>query len=199
MFRRYQWWSLLLLNLNVIHTCSNWLCWKAREKFQVEFRFCKTIGCSYITLLTTYLAKKTMFKVSDRNTKKRCLLISKITSERRHLTTSYLLELTVQNHVRTVFPTTLDKTCWDKSWKSSKFKKWLHFSKSNLSPLPPYINVESGQVLLSNTWNIGNTIDLGGERFFHSKIDFLFCLNSFAQDCIISCFLLFSWWLTEIF
>ena len=36
-----------------------------------------------------------MFKVSNRNTRKRCLLISKITlktSERRHLTTSYLPE-----------------------------------------------------------------------------------------------------------
>ena len=43
-----------------------------------------------------------MFKVSNRNTRKRCLLISKITlktSERRHLTTSYLPEVTVQNHV----------------------------------------------------------------------------------------------------
>ena len=43
-----------------------------------------------------------MFKVSNRNTRKRCLLISKITlktSERRHLTTSYLPEVTVQNHI----------------------------------------------------------------------------------------------------
>ena len=107
----------MLLNLNVIHTCSNWLCWKARENFQVEFRFCKTIGCSHITLLTTYLAKKTIFKVSDRNTKKRCLLISKITSERRHLTTSYLLELT-ENHVWTVFPriyTNLQSKVWFQS------------------------------------------------------------------------------------
>ena len=79
MLRRYQWWTLLLLNLIVIHKRSNWLCWKAQEKFQVESRFCKTIGCSYVTLLTTYLAKKTMFKVSNRNTRKRCLLISKIT------------------------------------------------------------------------------------------------------------------------
>ena len=81
---------------------SNWLCWKAQEKFQVEFLFCKTIGCSYVALLATYLAKKTMFKVSNRNTRKRCLLISKITlktSERRHLTTSYLPEVTVQNHI----------------------------------------------------------------------------------------------------
>ena len=102
MLERCQWWSLLLLNLNVIHTRSNWLCWKTQEKFQVGSRFCKTIGCSYVTLLTKYLAKKTMFKVSNRNTRKRCLLISKITlktSERRHLTTSYLPEVTVQNHV----------------------------------------------------------------------------------------------------
>ena len=41
------------------------------------------------------LSQKTMFKVSNRNTRKRCLLISKITlktSERRHLTTSCLSE-----------------------------------------------------------------------------------------------------------
>ena len=56
--RRYQWWSLLLLKLNVICTNSNWLCWKTQEKFQVESRFCKTIGCSYVTLLTRYLVKK---------------------------------------------------------------------------------------------------------------------------------------------
>ena len=42
-----------------------------------------------------------MLKVSNRNTRKRCLLISKIilkTSERCHLTTSYLPEVTVENH-----------------------------------------------------------------------------------------------------
>ena len=101
MLSRYQWWSLLLPNLNVIHMRSNWLSWKAQEKFQVESCFCKTIGCSYVTLFTTYLAKKTMFKVSNRNTRKRYLLISKITlktSERRHMTTSYLPEVTAQNH-----------------------------------------------------------------------------------------------------
>ena len=51
--------------------------------------------------------KKTMFKVSNRNTRKICLLmISKITlkaSERRHPTTTYLAKVTVQNHVWTVF------------------------------------------------------------------------------------------------
>ena len=43
-----------------------------------------------------------MFKVSNRNTRKRCWLTSKIalkTSERCHLTTSYLSEVTVQNHI----------------------------------------------------------------------------------------------------
>ena len=100
MLRRRQWWSLLLPNLNVIHTRSNRLCWKTQEKFQVVCRFWKTISCSYVSLPTTYLAKKTMPKVSHRNTRKRSLLISKITlkiSDRRHLTTSYLLETTVQN------------------------------------------------------------------------------------------------------
>ena len=49
---------------------------------------------------------QTMFKFSNRNTRKRCLLISKVklkTPERRHLTTSYLLEVTVQNHVLNSF------------------------------------------------------------------------------------------------
>ena len=49
-----------------------------------------------------YLAKKTMLKVSNRNTRKRCLLISKITlktSERRYLTITYVPEVTAQNHV----------------------------------------------------------------------------------------------------
>ena len=50
--------------------------------------------------------KKTMFKVSNRNSRRRCLLISKITSktsERRHLTTNYLPEVTVQNHVLYIY------------------------------------------------------------------------------------------------
>ena len=40
--------------------------------------------------------------VNNKNTRKRCLLISKITlkiSERCHLTTSYLPKVTVQNHI----------------------------------------------------------------------------------------------------
>ena len=47
-----------------------------------------------------------MFKVSNRSTRKRCLLISKITlktTERCYLITSYLPEVTVQNHVLDIF------------------------------------------------------------------------------------------------
>ena len=43
-----------------------------------------------------------MFKVTNSNTRKRCLLISKITlktSERCHLTNSHLPDVTVQNHI----------------------------------------------------------------------------------------------------
>ena len=46
--------------------------------------------------------KNTMFKVSNGNTRERFLLISKLilkTSEQRHLITSYLPEITVQNHI----------------------------------------------------------------------------------------------------
>ena len=79
---------------------------KLKKRFQEDPHFCKTIGCSYVTLLTTYLAKKAMFKVSNRSTRKRCLLILKIalkTSERCHLITSYLLEVAVQNHILDIF------------------------------------------------------------------------------------------------
>ena len=55
--------------------------------------------------LTTYLAKKKpLLKVGKRNPRKRCQKITLKTSARRHLTTSYLPEVTVQNHVWTVFP-----------------------------------------------------------------------------------------------
>ena len=93
----------MLFDLNVIHTRSNWLCWKAHEKFQVEFRFCKTIGCSYVNLLTTYLAKKKQcLKLSTETLGKDIYWFQKETiktSERCHLTSSYLREVTVQNHI----------------------------------------------------------------------------------------------------
>ena len=87
------------------------------------------------------------------------------------------------NVVYKVFTTTLDKTCWGKSWKSSKFKKWLNYSNSKFFPLLHNVNVESSQVFLLKAENFANNIDLGGEGFFHWKIGFLFCLNSFVQDC----------------
>ena len=63
-----------------------------------------------------------MFKVSNRNTRKRCLLISKKkkkskTSERRHLTSSYLLEVTSQNHI-------LESFTWNIYQYMSFYEKW---------------------------------------------------------------------------
>ena len=78
----------------------------------------------------------------------------------------------VHSHFRgdaKLITTTLNKTCWDKSWKSSKFKKYFNFLNSQFSPLPSYINVESGQVLLSKAQNFANNIDLEGEGFFSLK------------------------------
>ena len=50
------------------------------------------------------LSQKKMFKVSNKSTEKRCQKITLKTSEQRHLTTSCLPEVTVQNHVWIVFP-----------------------------------------------------------------------------------------------
>ena len=47
--------------------------------------------------------------------------------------------------------TTLSKTCWYKIWKSTKFKKGLNFWNSKFSPLFCNINIESRQVLFSNS------------------------------------------------
>ena len=47
-------------------------------------------------------------------------------------------------------------------------------------PLPPYINVEPGQILLLSAYNFGNNIEKG---VFHQNFYFQICLNSFVQDC----------------
>ena len=91
------------------------------------------------------------------------------------------------------FPTTLQKSCWDKSWKSSKFMNDLIFQIPNFLFYPLPISMltltkfcsqksKAYQVLLSKAYNFVKDIDLGGKGFFHGKIDFLFCLNSFVQD-----------------
>ena len=71
------------------------------------------------------------------------------------------------------------------NWKSSKFQKWLNFLNWKFTPLPRCINVEPGKVLLPKSWDFANNIDLGGGGIFCWKINFLFCLNSFVQDCRI--------------
>ena len=54
--------SLMLLNLNAIHPLSNWLGWKVQEKFQVEFRFYKVTGSSYVSMLKRTQLIKTSSK-----------------------------------------------------------------------------------------------------------------------------------------
>ena len=44
-----------IYHLRNIFLCRKCLCYK--EKFLVESRFWKTIGCSYVTLFTTYSQK----------------------------------------------------------------------------------------------------------------------------------------------
>ena len=84
---------------------------------------------------------------------------------------------------------TLEKPSWEKRLKSSKFKKCLSFSNSKFLSLFPYINLESGQILLSKACNFANNIDLKVGGFFHWKVEFLFCLNGFVQDCSLLIFL----------
>ena len=58
--------------------------------------------CNFGHTVLSQKKKNAMFRVSNRNTRRRCLLISKITlktSEQSHLTASYLPEVTVQNHI----------------------------------------------------------------------------------------------------
>ena len=93
------------------------------------------------------------------------------------------------NNLKLFISTTVDKSCWDKSWKSSKFKKRLKFSNYKSSPLNHNINVESGQVWLLKAYNFASIIHFMGEGFFHWKRGFLFCLNSFVQDCRLLIFL----------
>ena len=45
---------------------------KFQEKFQMEFRLCWATVYSHISLFTENTANKKMFKVSNRNTRKRC-------------------------------------------------------------------------------------------------------------------------------
>ena len=45
---------------------------KSEEKFQMGFRFYWETVCSHVSLLTTSPANKKIFKVSSRNTRKRC-------------------------------------------------------------------------------------------------------------------------------
>ena len=64
------------------------------------------------------------------------------------------------------FPLILDKTSWDKSWKSSKFHKWLNFSNSKFSLWPLYINVECGKDFCQEPKTLKTTLIWGEGVFF---------------------------------
>ena len=116
---------------------GNWLFWKAQEKFQEKSCFWKTIGCSFVTFLTTYPAKKTVFKVSNRNTRWRCLLISKITFktlERCHLTPSHLSGVTLQNHVLGSFFYKIDTNLQPKFCLQFCFQVWRPIISTIVDP-----------------------------------------------------------------
>ena len=57
------------------------------------------------------------------------------------------------------------------------------FQFLNYPPWRSYINFKPGQGFLSNAYNFANNIELVGEGFLRLKLNLLFCLNSFVQDC----------------
>ena len=74
--------------------------------------------------------------------------------------------------------------------KATEFKKWINFSNFELYPWRSYINFKPGQGFLSNAYNFANNLDLVGEGFLCLKLNFLFCLNSFVQNCRLLVFFL---------
>ena len=80
------------------------------------------------------------------------------------------------------FSTTLNKTCWDKSWKSRKFKKWLNFSNPKFSPWPTNIDVESGQVLLLKAEKLCQQHWFGGRGVFALENRFSILSNACCFD-----------------
>ena len=137
------------------------------------------------------LSQKTMFKVSNRNTTKRCLLISKITfktADWRHLTTSYLPEVTVQNHV-------LDSFSWVCTSLQSKvcFQFCFHIRRPVISPivspfksfykksLPKYLIHENSKYqhfdkFFTNFSQIFQFLTFKGRHFSITKLEILiFC------------------------
>ena len=68
---------------------------------------------------------------------------------------------------------------------SSKFKEWLYFLNSKFFPLPArsMVNLAKFCCQMPKSNQIVKNIDLGKEVVFHWKIDFIFYLNSFVEDC----------------
>ena len=87
---------------------------KLKRSFRRSLVFVRQIGCSCVSFLITYLAnKKNNIQSYQQKHQERWLLISKITLkilEQRHLTTSSLPEVTVQNHVLDSFSQNIYQT-----------------------------------------------------------------------------------------
>ena len=57
------------------------------------------------------------------------------------------------------------------------------FQIPNSPPYPPISMLNLAKFCCQKPTTLPTTLLCGGEGFFHRKIDFLFCLNSFVQDC----------------
>ena len=101
-----------------------------------------------------------MFKVSNINTKKSCLLISKITlktSERHHLTACYLPEVTIQNHILDSFSSNMYQFAI-KSLLSVLLSSSTARNFNNSRPIYVILWEMRNNYLIFDSWKIQNVI-----------------------------------------
>ena len=67
--------------------------------------------------------------------------------------------------------------------KASTKKIESIFQIPNSPPYPPISMLNLAEFCCQKPKTLPTTLIWGERGFFHWKIDFLFCLNSFAQDC----------------
>ena len=80
-----------------------------------------------------------------------------------------------------VLTTTLNKTCWDKSWKCSKFKKWLNFSNSKFSPFLPRSMLNLDKFCCQKPETLPTTLIFGESDFFTEKEIFCFVSTGLSK------------------
>ena len=82
-----------------------------------------------------------------------------------------------------VLKISLDKTCWDKL-KIQYIQEVTQFFKFQILPLTRQYQCWDWPIFVVKSLKLCQQRWFGGDRgFFHWKIDFLFSLNSFVQDC----------------